>query len=653
MTFPHQTLQQQFASTGMGPSKLDGRTSEQIAQDCEKNISILSQYRLLYEPMIDNLILYINHGRRSVQDKDLWPGQQTGQFVYDDTAMLARNVSTDGMVGALCSRNMPWFGLEIPGKFNFPRSAGMRSWSGKRIDEYPQVQKWLQDCQTVMYSALNRSNFYDIITEFISDGMTVGTAYLVIEEDMEAGRIVFTVPHFREMYIAENRFGKVDTNYRVYTMTLRQLVDKFGFETMESIDDNFKNKYESNMHEETEVLHAVYPRKDYNPPSYSNSLEMTRRGSKWEYDPVHARDYYRNQNRIDNKGKKWESVWVYRKGGKFIAPLAGIGQTEKEVKLIEESGYDTLPNISWRWRKNSDESYGRGPGHDAWVTIATLNQMGKDNLNTGHKASAPPLVAYSDLRGLIQKDPDSITYIERNRGDIRAAMPQPLYTSVQNLPFNIEFSDKYRQIVNSFFHTDVFMMMSHLAQQGKSERMVMEQIMELQGEKAAVLGTRVGNLQSEAFDPLIFRVYDIEARAGRIPDPPDILLNVIHGPVEVQYLGLLAQAQTRLQKVRSIQSGISLVKQISEVNPIAMDVIDFDQAARETLDATGFPATCVRPEEVIAKIRETRNKQQEQQQQIENAPLLAKAASAMGRATEKGSPLKALMGGQDEGREPA
>jgi hypothetical protein len=287
------------------------------------------------------------------------------------------------------------------------------------------------------------------------------------------------------------------------------------------------------------------------------------------------------------------------------------------------------------------------------VTIATLNQMGKDNLNTGHKASAPPLVAYSDLRGLIQKDPDSITYIERNRGDIRAAMPQPLYTSVQNLPFNIEFSDKYRQIVNSFFHTDVFMMMSHLAQQGKSERMVMEQIMELQGEKAAVLGTRVGNLQSEAFDPLIFRVYDIEARAGRIPDPPDILLNVIHGPVEVQYLGLLAQAQTRLQKVRSIQSGISLVKQISEVNPIAMDVIDFDQAARETLDATGFPATCVRPEEVIAKIRETRNKQQEQQQQIENAPLLAKAASAMGRATEKGSPLKALMGGQDEGREPA
>jgi hypothetical protein len=637
MTYPA-SLPQQFVETGLGPSELGRRTDEQIAKDCEKNLSILAQYRLLWEPMIDNLILYINHGRRSVQDKDLWPGQPTGMFVYDDTAMLARNMATDGMVGYLCSRNQPWFAAALPGKFNFPRASGMRAWSGKRMDEYPLIRKWLQDCETVLYSALTRSNFYDIIPEFISDGMTVGTAYMIIEEDITAGRIIFLVPHFREMYIAENQYGKVDTTYRVYKMTLRQLADKFGFDVMKSVDESFENKYTSNMHQEMQILHAVYPRKDYFPPG----------SQRWEYDWAYAKEYYQNQSRVDGKGKKWESVWVYHKDGKLISPLADRGRAGNNVKLLSESGYDSLPNITWRWRKNNDEILGRGPGHDAWVAIATCNQMGKDNLNTGHRASQPPLVAYSDLRGLIQKDPDAVTYIERNRGDIRTAMPQPLYSGTQSLPFNIEFQDKYRQIINSFFHTDVFMMMSQLAKSGDTSRMVIEQVQELQGEKAAILGTRVGNLQSEAFDPLIFRVFDIEARAGRIPDPPDILLNTVHGPVEIQYLGMLAQAQTRLSKVRSIQAGIMLTKQVAEINPIAMDVVDYDQAEKEILDATNFPATCIRSDDDVNQIRQIRNKMAEQERQVEAAPKLAKAAAAMGRATEENSPLRTLMGGGSE-----
>ena len=74
-----------------------------------------------------------------------------------------------------------------------------------------------------MYSAFNRSNFYDVVTEFISDGATCGTAHLLIEEDMERASINFLVPHFRECFIAENQFKKVDTVYRIYKMTFRQL----------------------------------------------------------------------------------------------------------------------------------------------------------------------------------------------------------------------------------------------------------------------------------------------------------------------------------------------------------------------------------------------------------------------------------------------
>jgi hypothetical protein len=596
-------------------------TAEERARQAQKYLLVLAEQRLPWEPQIDNLIMYVNHGRRSIQDKDLWPGMPTGMEIYDDSAMLARNMLVDGMCGYLCGRNQPWFALEIPGKLNFPRGAGMRAWTGKRVDEYPQVQRWLQDCQEVMYSAFNRSNFYDVVTEFISDGATCGTSHLVVEEDVITGTIVFIVPHFRECFIAVNRFGQVDTNYRIYKMTLRQFAQQFGMERMKEAEPNFENSYRANMHAEREVLHAVYPRKDYKP------------------------------GRIDAQGKPWASLWVYCRGGR-ISPFQGNVELNppagNALSLLSEGGYDSMPTITWRWRVNSDEIYGRGPAHDAWVAIALANQMGRTNLITAQKAAEPPLVAYSDMRGQIQRGPNGITFVESNRGDLRVRMPQPLTTGVQNLLFNAEYQTKVSQIINQHFHTDVFMLLTQLAQAKASERMVTEQIFELMNEKAAVLGTRVGNLQSEAFDPLIARVFDIEARAGRIPDAPDILLNAEHGPVQVQYLGPLAQAQMRLSKVRSIQSGVALATQIAQVDPVSMHVIDFDQAVREALDATGFPASCLRDPQAVAEIRRMAQEKLARQEKIEELPKVAKAMALAGKASEQGSPLKTLMGGSPE-----
>jgi hypothetical protein len=539
--------------------------------------------------------------------------------VYDDTAMLARNMLVDGMTGYLCSRNQPWFGLEIPGKINFPRSSGMRAWNGQRVDSYPQVQKWLQDCQTVLYSAFNRSNFYDVNTEFISDGATCGTAYIQIEEDIQNARIEFVVPHYRECFIAENQFGKVDTNYRVYKMTLRQLKQKFGMEAMEKADQNFKRDYEINFYAERDILHVIQPREDYQP------------------------------GRVDAKGKKWESVWVYRQGGRILTyGTNGVKAADDKISMISDGGYDSNPMISWRWRKNSDEVYGRGPAHDAFISIALVNQMGRTNLMTAQKSAQPPLVAYSDMRGQIQRGPDGITYVESNRGDIRTRMPQQLITGVQNLPFNIEFQDRVAKIINQHFHTDVFMMMSQLANAGKSERMVQEQVMELQGEKAAILGTRVGNLQSEAFDPIINRVYDIEARAGRIPTPPEILLASMHSGVEIQYLGPLAQAQTRLTTVRSIQSFLQVAGQIAAFDPSMTHAVNAPAILRTVRDAVNAPVECVYDEKQFAAIIQGLNQQAQREQQVEAIPKLAGAAAKLAKQPESGSILQKLMGGGDD-----
>jgi len=620
MSYPVLSTSRQYInSMGYPQSKFDPRTDDEKARDCQKYLQVLAEQRLWWEPMIDNIIAYVNHGRRFVQYRDQWPGQQTGQEVFDDTAMLARNLLVDGMVGYLCSRNQPWFALELPGKFNFPRTSGMRSWNGQRVDSYPQVQKWLQDSQTVMYSAFNRSNFYDVITEFISDGATTGIGYLLTEEDISSARDVFTVPHYRECFIAENQYGQVDTIYRVYKMTLRQLMQKFGEAAMKRVDDNFEQDYKSNMFTEREVLHAIYPRADYDP------------------------------NRIDARHKQFESIWVYRQRGRIIEVNGSLSSIPgDQVKALSVGGYDTMPMIAWRWRKNSDEVYGRGPAHDAFVSIALANQMGRTNLITAHQAAEPPLVAYSDQRGAIQRGPAGITYLEANRGDIRARMPQQLITGIPQLPFNVEFQDRVRQVINQFFHTDVFMMMSQISQQHGNGRPVVEQIAELQSEKAAILGTRVGNLQSEAFDPLIYRVYSIEAAAGRIPTPPDIFLESVHGPVEIQYLGMLAQAQTRLSKVRSITSFLQLAGQVAQFDPTVPHYVNSEYVLRELGDAVNVPVSCMRTSEEIAAIQKQISQIAQQDRTAENLPKVARAAASLTKAPEAGSILKELMSGGEE-----
>jgi hypothetical protein len=626
MAYPvgsRRTSSNYYNSTGYSPSTLgNAEDSEERAKDLQKYLNVLAQQRLPWEPMIDNIIMYVNHGRRFVQDWDQYPGMQTGQEVYDDSAMLARNILTDGMVGYLCSRNQPWFGLELPGKFNFPADTGLGRWNGQRIDSYPEVQRWLQEVQTVMYSAFNRSNFYDVVTEFVSDGATCGTAHMLVEENIEDASIVFTVPHYRECFIAENEFGEVDTCFRVFNMTLKQFSEKFGMEVMKGADKNFEKDYKANMYDERQVLHAIYPRRDFDP------------------------------SRIDAKNKKWASSWVYQQGGKILNKTGGGRKTDNKTTLLSEGGYDTMPILSWRWRKNSDEVYGRGPAHDAFVSIAQGNQMGRTNLITAQQAAEPPLIAFSDMRGAIQRGPNGITYVEANRGDIRARAPMPLTTGVQNLPFNIEYQDRVTKIINQYFHTDVFMMMSQLAAGGKSERMVTEQIAELQGEKAAILGTRVGNLQSEAFNPLINRVYAIEVEAGRIPEPPEILLKSIHGPVQVEYLGPLSQAQTRLTTIRSIQSFLQVVQQVAQFDPTITHAVNAPEILRVVRDAMNAPVDIVYDAKTFQAIVEGVNKIASQQRQAETLPKLAKAAGALAKSPEAGSILSKLMG-NDEGSDAA
>ncbi len=567
---------------------VETKANDEKAKDCENILKVLEKIRLPYEAMIDNILTYVHHGRRKITDKESQKGQKTGIEVYDSTALQALNLLADGLSGYSISRSFRWFEYTLPGKLNFPRTSGMRAWNGKRVDEYPDVKNWLESCEEVMYSAFLRSNLYDVASDMIKDAASVGTVSPMIEEDVGQGRIIFTIPHFREVFIAENRYGQVDTHYRSFKLTYRQLVDKFGMDKMVELKPDFKEKYKKNIHEELEVLHAVYPRADFDP------------------------------DKVNKKNKPVASMWILR------SPL----------KLIEESGYDENPCVSWRWRKNNDEWYGRSPAWDAYVDVMTANQQGKTNLIAGHKMVDPPMVAPADLRGMVQTGPKGWTFIDGLVTKDR--MPMPLITGIQ-LPYSQEQQDRMDQKIKEHFHTDFFLMLSQ-ASENKVE-MTATQVLEMSSEKAAVLGPRIGRMESEAMNPIQDRVFAIERRAGRIPDPPEILMEYSGGNIEIDYLGPLSQAQKKLFKSQGIRGGIESLAPLAAIHPQVIDVIDPDETARILLESTGFPSKAIRNKADVDEIRQQKIEQAEAEQAAQEALDAGKVLPKLGKTVEDGSLL--------------
>ena len=135
--------------SGLPQSTIDqARTDDQKTNYRQKATAcVLADQRLPWEPMIRITSLLTSiMGCRFIQDTELWHAQQTGQMVFDDSAMLARNKLVEARKAYPRPRNQPWFGLNSQVSLTSPEALVC-------VHYILQVQKWLQDSATVLYSA--------------------------------------------------------------------------------------------------------------------------------------------------------------------------------------------------------------------------------------------------------------------------------------------------------------------------------------------------------------------------------------------------------------------------------------------------------------------------------------------------------------------
>ena len=470
-------------------------------------------------------------------------GDKRMEQVFDSSPIQAVELLAASLHGMLTNPSTPWFTLRF---------------KDEDIDNEDEAKLWLESSTDAMYTAFNRSNFQQEIFELYHDLITFGTAAMFIEEDND-DIIKFSTRHINEVFIAENDKGRIDTIYRRFNISARAAMQKFG----ESVSADVQGKAKKNPYDEVEILHAVYPRSEFNP------------------------------NKKDKANMPFESVYMEYKNGNELS----VG------------GFKEFPFVVPRYLKASNEIYGRSPAMTALPDVKMLNEMCKTTIKAAQKQVDPPLLVPDDGFLLpVRTVPGGLNFYRSGTRD----RIEPLNIGANN-PLGLNMEQQRRDSIRAVFYVNQLMM-----QQGP--QMTATEVIQRNEEKMRLLGPVLGRLQSELLKPLIDRVFAILLRNNMLPQAPEFLSG---RDIEIEYVSPLAKAQ-KSTELQSIMRAVEILGSLANVAPV-FDYVNFDNLVKHLADIVGVPQKILKTQSQVNAERQAQAQQQEQMQSMQQLQQVAKA----------------------------
>jgi hypothetical protein len=499
-------------------------------------------------------------------------GEEMTEKVLDSTAIHANELLASSIQSSLMSDR--WFQLGLRGATDLTKG----------------IVDWLEQVTEAMYQAQKQSNFNAEMGELCLDIGAFGTGVIFIDERQRDGEGFGGFRHQTiapgSYVLAENAEGRVDTLFRCFKMSARQMEQEFqGLPLPEPV----MNALPERPDQEFEVIHACYPRAE---GEYNRALK-------------------------DAKNKPWASCYI-----------------DKRTKtLLRESGYDEFPYCAPRWSKTSGEVYGRGPGHTAMPDIRVLARVKQLTLSSASKAIDPPGLVNSDaVFGELELRSGSQNPVE---GDPRQAWT-PMESGAKFDVSNLLIADLRASIQHIYFWEQLQLQGERVMTATEVERRV--ELMR------RVLAPVLGRFESELLNPLLSRQFGLMLRAGALPPMPEELANQ---DLDIEYKGPLARSQ-KTARLAAMDEIFAKLQQLATWAPDAamraLDNFDLDSLLRDQADIAGMRSEDLTSLEYRKKLRDARAQQQQQAQMMQGG---AQMAESLGKA---GPGIQALMEAQQQGQ---
>ena len=470
-------------------------------------------------------------------------GDKRTELIFDSSPLQAVELLASSLHGMLTNPSTTWFSLRF---------------KGGDFEDNDEAKAWLEDATEVMYTAFNKSNFQQEIFELYHDLITFGTAAMFIEDD-EEDTLKFSTRHINEMYISENDKGRIDTIFRKFRLTARAAIQKFGA----NVSDNIVTVNRKDPYEEIEILHAIYPRSDFDP------------------------------KKQDKANMPFESVYLE----------AGTGDE------LSVSGFKEFPFVVPRYLKASHEIYGRSPAMTALPDVKMLNEMSKTTIKSAQKQVDPPLLVPDDGFILpVRTVPGGLNFYRAGTRDRIETL-----NIGANTPLGLNMEEQRRDSIRNAFYVNQLQMQN-------GPQMTATEVIQRNEEKMRLLGPVLGRLQSELLKPLIDRTFALLLRKNLFRPAPEFLSGQ---DIEIEYVSPLAKAQ-KSAELQSIMRGIEILGSLANVAPV-FDHVNMDKLVKHLMDVVGVPQKVLKSESEVQATREEKQQQEQEAQQMAQMQQVAQA----------------------------
>lgn len=488
-------------------------------------------------------------------------GDKRNQKILNERGTLALRTLRSGMMSGVTNPARPWMALRTP---------------DPDLNEFKPVKLFLATLRDRMAELFLRSNLYTTLPMAYRDLGCYGTqAYLTLEDPESLFRC-YHYPVGSYMLATDHR-GRIDTAYREFSMTARQMVAKFGEDKVSLATKNLA-KQPSGKESWVEVCHAIEPNHDYDP-------------RKKDF------GYY----------KKFHSCYFE------------LG-ADRGMKL-QEGGFDRNPVIASRWDLTGEDVYGSSPGMEALGSTRQLMLREKRKGQLIDKGVNPPMnapAAMADRRTSILAG--DINYLPDNA--IGAKFEPTYLPAPQFYQWLLEDINAVEGRISRIFYEDLFLMLANDQRSNVTAR----EIAERHEEKLLQIGPVLLRQNDEHYDPLIDLTFEYMARNGIVPKIPPELKNLDLG---VEYISILQQAM-KLVGVAGLERAVGFAGNMVAVWPEVRHMVDSYATVSEYFGQVGVTPKVLHDKREFEEAVVVERKQAQAAQITAAAPALADTAKTLG-----------------------
>lgn len=520
-----------------------------------------------------------------------------GSNIFDMTAQQAIHLHAAGMQGYVLNPNAPWFAYTT---------------ARARMRELPGALEYLEDVDEQLLDGVGRSNFYSESVPLIVDCAATGTATFFMERSDRGDGYAFRCLPPAEVWIAEDSMRRVDTVFRVYSMTKRQCIQKFGIENLSK-----SMRQASSDNQLFHILHATFPRSD----AEDQERGLTQRAprSLLEMDAPY--------------------ISVYMEMGNPDVPLSApysslVEGSSDDTAILSTRGFWHFPYAVWRWGLYTSSPYAISPTQAILPTIYQQQFFGKLKAQSVQMHARPPWNIGPGLEGLPNLKPGGLN----QHTDVQSRI-EAIVSGSGNYPITIDHEERTARSVRDHYGIEYFLSVTGAS--GSNVSKTATEILEIQSEKSAVLSSMMGRLGDDVLEPVLRWIFYEEQAAGRMPDVPAALQEyrgTDNGRLKIVYVSPLAMAQRRIAGVIGPIRLFEAVTPIIDRDPTALDGLNTASLISDILSEGGMSPKHLYSAEQIAQRRQAAAERMQRQEQLS---MFEQAARGMRNA---GTDVNQLQG---------